>query len=883
MGTASEERKTVNSPSTSRSAFPWSEESEPHPTPWKPPSLGHGNPLESLAKNVIAHAESFMVPAKNVIAHVEGWREAELLKLTSVLETVQSNIKDVQIPFLSPAEFGPNAHRAHLQVPLPPLVAPPAPPAPTVPQAVAPKTRRRWWLPLPKIPHKFRPRIRLRLGRGESDEQSSSRNENKRKAGHKDIKDLPRVEEGWFKELDASLVNERSTSEVLEELQRAKNRKKTPAGHVPNGDKSQDPLHKGLYGKSKVINGTIPPIEPGPPLQPRKTLQQKSVDVEVEFYGIPPPKSMEITVNRATQTATAAESATTVQGATDEGTWFSQDNLLLEQLEKDRLARHMRNLARSRGQMAQREEELAVVTALSVRSKQDALHFENQIGSIQLLRTFCSATHTRALKIEAATSLAQIIKLAPEIADGIWKEQKDAGDAIANGALHLVTDTRLPSIGNDRKLRPWRRKRLLGEGQREQGIKAVLSLVHVFLMAGDSSVKALQQQPKLVDCLKVVASGGFVDRPTGIDSHINGLIASLFRRQKPPALPPKLTSLQCLAHKMLAMLGASAWRPKTKGQKGIRVLCFDGGGTRGVLTIAMLQLLKKKLGREPHEVFDLIVGTSTGGIVAALCGLECYSLDKCAKLYDSLINVIFKKNPSSNLRLAVKQAFYDEENWMNILREVLGDRKMIDSKGNPDCPHVAFPSSIVSVNPPRAWLWRNYNYPLGSKGRYEGSFRHTVREALRSTTAAPTFFAPVLLNSVLYSDGAIICNNPCAIAYHEARHLFPGIPIEVVVSLGTGCFYEQVRDFSDPQVGWDGIINQLVSSATETENTNDIMVDLMPEGIYYRFNPRMTAMGIDETDSERLNDLKKLASAYFEEPEQKAILDKLVGVLNCTR
>jgi hypothetical protein len=44
------------------------------------------------------------------------------------------------------------------------------------------------------------------------------------------------------------------------------------------------------------------------------------------------------------------------------------------------------------------------------------------------------------------------------------------------------------------------------------------------------------------------------------------------------------------------------------------------------------------------------------------------------------------------------------------------------------------------------------------------------------------------------------------------------------LSTNTGCFYEEVRDFSDPAVGWDGIINQLVSSATETENTNDMLM-----------------------------------------------------------
>lgn len=53
--------------------------------------------------------------------------------------------------------------------------------------------------------------------------------------------------------------------------------------------------------------------------------------------------------------------------------------------------------------------------------------------------------------------------------------------------------------------------------------------------------------------------------------------------------------------------------------------------------------------------------------------------------------------------------------------------------------------------------------------RYYGSFRYMVRQAIRATTAAPTFFAPLMINGALYSDGALLCNNPSAVAFHEAK------------------------------------------------------------------------------------------------------------------
>jgi patatin-like phospholipase/acyl hydrolase len=58
-------------------------------------------------------------------------------------------------------------------------------------------------------------------------------------------------------------------------------------------------------------------------------------------------------------------------------------------------------------------------------------------------------------------------------------------------------------------------------------------------------------------------------------------------------------------------LGGIQWRPKQAGQKGLRILSFDGGGTRGVLSIAFLKELMLEVGsnKPVHELFDIICGT----------------------------------------------------------------------------------------------------------------------------------------------------------------------------------------------------------------------------------------------------------------------------------
>jgi len=70
--------------------------------------------------------------------------------------------------------------------------------------------------------------------------------------------------------------------------------------------------------------------------------------------------------------------------------------------------------------------------------------------------------------------------------------------------------------------------------------------------------------------------------------------------------------------------------------------------------------------------------------------------------------------------------------------------------------------------------------------RHPGSFRVPQKVALRASTAAPTVFKPLLMGNELYCDGGIVASNPTAVAIHEARTLFPDIPIELVVSIGTG-------------------------------------------------------------------------------------------------
>ena len=73
-------------------------------------------------------------------------------------------------------------------------------------------------------------------------------------------------------------------------------------------------------------------------------------------------------------------------------------------------------------------------------------------------------------------------------------------------------------------------------------------------------------------------------------------------------------------------------RPPIEG-RGVRILCMDGGGMKGLATLRMLRQLESCSGKRIHELFDLICGTSTGGILAASLALQQFTLDDCEDIY----------------------------------------------------------------------------------------------------------------------------------------------------------------------------------------------------------------------------------------------------------
>eukprot|EP00186_Timspurckia_oligopyrenoides_P002214 CAMPEP_0182448056 /NCGR_PEP_ID=MMETSP1172-20130603/23142_1 /TAXON_ID=708627 /ORGANISM="Timspurckia oligopyrenoides, Strain CCMP3278" /LENGTH=933 /DNA_ID=CAMNT_0024644773 /DNA_START=665 /DNA_END=3466 /DNA_ORIENTATION=- len=323
------------------------------------------------------------------------------------------------------------------------------------------------------------------------------------------------------------------------------------------------------------------------------------------------------------------------------------------------------------------------------------------------------------------------------------------------------------------------------------------------------------------------------------------------------------------ARKALASLGVNDWKPRVEGQRGLRVLCIDGGGTRAVMSFEMLKHLKRITGSEIHELFDVICGTSTGGIVAASIGLMHKSVEDVEKLYRGLIGRIFDKKPVSAPKLLFTRAFYDTAVFEKILKQECGSVALLDSQMDSNANKVFVVSSIMSRNPKELHLFRNYTYPVGYSSRYQGTPEAFVWEAMRASSAAPTYFAEVRVNGELHADGAIVANNPAACAISEVKCLYPGVPIECLVSLGNGELKKGSEEEVIQNVGWNDILSSIIGSATSTEHTHHVLDDTLPKNTYFRLNPKTKSVQIDETSSERLSEWVADAKEYIEANEAR--------------
>ena len=218
-------------------------------------------------------------------------------------------------------------------------------------------------------------------------------------------------------------------------------------------------------------------------------------------------------------------------------------------------------------------------------------------------------------------------------------------------------------------------------------------------------------------------------------------------------------------------------------EKPFRILSLDGGGIRGLFMACLLQQIQLELitdGRV-EEYFDLIAGTSTGGIIAIGLGFHvscddivCFYKDRGCEFFPPdryrQTNKVWYRYGRG-----LKYPKYDHRPLETTLREVFGNRLLGESDKRLTIPSCMVPQSEIAV-------FKTDHHP-----DYKRDYQTMAWEVCRATSAAPTYFAGHERNGRMFIDGGFWANNPILVAVTEALSCFEVAPSQVqVLSIGTG-------------------------------------------------------------------------------------------------
>jgi uncharacterized protein len=206
-----------------------------------------------------------------------------------------------------------------------------------------------------------------------------------------------------------------------------------------------------------------------------------------------------------------------------------------------------------------------------------------------------------------------------------------------------------------------------------------------------------------------------------------------------------------------------------------QVLALDGGGVRGIFGAALLAALERDLDVDVVDHFDLVVGTSTGGILALGLGAAITPAE-ILEFYERHHRQIFA-NPLRwrNLR-QIWRAKYSTDRLERPLRQVFGDRLLGSSR-------VPLVISTYNVGVNAVCLLKTPHHQ-----RLRRDYRLPMWEVALATAAAPTYFPAVRLGEGRdrLVDGGIWANNPTLVGIAEAISLFGRQLSEIkVLNVGT--------------------------------------------------------------------------------------------------
>lgn len=356
----------------------------------------------------------------------------------------------------------------------------------------------------------------------------------------------------------------------------------------------------------------------------------------------------------------------------------------------------------------------------------------------------------------------------------------------------------------------------------------------------------------------------------------------------------------------------------------LKILALDGGGTRGIIPATILDLLLKETGNTLFEEFDLVAGTSTGGILATALAsgqttgavVDMYLNESDDIFYDTLWDDMKDGFPLFGFAGDLRGADYNQRRFEKILYKYFNDKKLEDIRS-----HINGGISIDEEAKKWLMVCAFELNPLNTEGRqinykpkvFHSDFKRDQNESLfklcLKTSAGPVYF-PIYEGFI---DGGVAMNNPAmaAIAFAmnsniqneglknyrlpagEKKGLNKKIDEIKVLSIGTGTsnlnFIEE-KEIGNGDWGLWKWKNHIADMLTETNMTSSeyyvrnilkdnqykrLQIDFSQidagNTLYEDFIKKGKTINLDVKEKKYLQAMKKLAEELYEKEKENLL------------
>ncbi|MCS6822752.1 MAG: patatin-like phospholipase family protein [Cytophagaceae bacterium] len=334
-------------------------------------------------------------------------------------------------------------------------------------------------------------------------------------------------------------------------------------------------------------------------------------------------------------------------------------------------------------------------------------------------------------------------------------------------------------------------------------------------------------------------------------------------------------------------------------KRNIRILSIDGGGIRGIIAGEILVYIEKKLQEYSgnHEAkiadyFDLVAGTSTGGILACiyLCPDEQdsrkprFTAEQAVDLYLRRGPNIFNASPWKRLLSlgGLSNEIYSEAPLERYLRAYFRDVRLSD---------LVKPCIITAYE-----IEKRYAHIFSrNDAQANPEYDFYLRDVARATSAAPIYFQAARITSLAGQsfslvDGGVYANNPALCAITEACKLFgQNEPLRInditLLSIGTGIKrkpfeYKNAKEWG--AIGWVKPLMHIMMSGMNETTDHEIEILYKTHQCahqYLRLSPLLqSASGeMDNASPENMKALRETAKQYINQNTER--IDQFVRLL----